>query len=546
MSLKKRLYLLLVLVLTGFLAFSAVAFFTLDKLKIGGAEYDRIIRGKDLVADILPPPEYVIESYLVALQIENALEEKDSPAVIHPLIARLAALEKDYNERHAYWNKEPLDGEMKGVFLGDSFKHAQDFYVLARSTFIPAVKANDLTRADIALGQMKKAYELHRVAIDKVVVRANQENERLEKEAAASNTQGIMVLLLVMFATLLGAGGYMLLFSRNLLNRLGGEPDYAKEVARQIASGDLSLEIDIHRGDDSSLLAYMKDMQTQLRDLVGQIQGNVGLLGQNMRCLSDASRDVSGGSHLQTEAAASMTMAVGKLTDNLRQVAAMTSGADPGALKVGELAAEGAQTMRQTVDEMSKITDAVNHSSQVIEGLGEESRRISSIAAVIRDIAEQTNLLALNAAIEAARAGEQGRGFAVVADEVRKLAERTSGSTREIAGMIENIQQGTANAIASMHDGSALIDQGVGMVNLAESSIEQITLSANQVIEKMRVISSSLQEQDSASHDVAENVDKVARLSGKTDTSVAGISDATHSLERLAESLHESVNRFRT
>jgi methyl-accepting chemotaxis protein len=545
MSLKRRLYLLLALVLTGFVAFSFVAFFTLGKLKIGGPQYVQIIRGKDLVADILPPPEYVIESYLVALQIEKALEEKEETKEINPLIERLGALEKDYDDRHAFWLTEPLDSEMKSVFLGESFRHAQAFYSVAKTEFIPAAKAGDLIKADLALEQMKKSYELHRMAIDKVVTMANQGNEIVEKEAAASSTRDQVILLAVMLATLLGAGGYMVIFARNLLNGLGGEPGYAKEVARKISSGDLSVEIALNRGDTSSLLAYMQNMQTQLRSLVGQIQSNVTMLSRTVTSLSEASQTVSTGSHQQNDAASSMAAAVEELTASIRHVADMTGSADQTALKVGELATEGERIMRQTVDGMAKITDTVAESSRLIEGLGDESRQISSIASVIKEIADQTNLLALNAAIEAARAGEQGRGFAVVADEVRKLAERTTRSTQEIAGMIGNIQQGTANAIASMHGGCALIGDGVDMVNRAKVSIAQIKAGADEVIDEMRVISASLNEQNSASNDVAENVEKVAQMSEKTDTSVIGISDTARSLEMLAGSLQASVNCFR-
>lgn len=545
MNLKGRLLALLALVLAGFLLFSGVALYTLQELKVGGPLYTRIVQGKDLIADILPPPEYIIESYLVTLQIKAEFDANTGPQRIAPLVQRLTLLEKDYLDRHAFWMKETLDGELKKIFLEDSFKDASHFYALTRTRFIPGINASDRAAADAALKEMQLAYDSHRKAIDQVVEISNKHNAAAEKEAADANRFDQALMLAVMVSTLLLAVGYTGRFARQLLHDLGGEPKYAKEVAQRISSGDLSTAIHTRAGDSTSLLVCMRNMQEQLHGLVGQIQGQAAQIGSAVSQLSSASHQVADSSQDQNAAAASMAAAVEELTVSIRQVADNTGGAEAAAHDAGDLAVQGERIMRDAVGEMTRITETVNHSAQLIETLGDHSRQISTIAGVIKEVAEQTNLLALNAAIEAARAGEQGRGFAVVADEVRKLAERTTQSTQKISDTIRGIQNGTAEAIASMRNGCGQIDQGVIMVNQAETTMEQIRLGADKVISEMNDITNSLREQSTTSNQVAQNVEKVAQMSEKNSGAVLDIAATVQTLDQLANSLNESVCCFR-
>jgi methyl-accepting chemotaxis protein len=181
----------------------------------------------------------------------------------------------------------------------------------------------------------------------------------------------------------------------------------------------------------------------------------------------------------------------------------------------------------------------------VITSLGEQSHQISNIVMVIKEIADQTNLLALNAAIEAARAGEQGRGFAVVADEVRKLAERTTQSTQEIAAMIQSIQAGTDNAVAGMSEGSTRVNEGVRMVGRAGSSMELIQDGVQKVLAAIGDISASLREQNASSNQIARNVEGIARMTDETSTIVRDVAASADQLEQLAAALKDSVGQFK-
>jgi methyl-accepting chemotaxis protein len=194
---------------------------------------------------------------------------------------------------------------------------------------------------------------------------------------------------------------------------------------------------------------------------------------------------------------------------------------------------------------MRKIADTVRQTSVSIGNLGEQTTKISSIVKVIKEIADQTNLLALNAAIEAARAGEQGRGFAVVADEVRKLAERTTQSTQEVTKMIDTIQQASHAAVAGMDATVVQVDGGVALAQQAGNAINQIKTESSQVIRTVSEISTALEEQSRASQDIAVHIEKVAQMTEQNSASADQTAGAAGQLAKLADNMQATVNRFK-
>ncbi len=367
-------------------------------------------------------------------------------------------------------------------------------------------------------------------------------HEILQAEEAYQRTRAVFALSGLIAATFLIVLSVAVI--RRLLCQLGGEPAYAAEITRKIAKGDLTVEVQTKPGDATSLLANMKNMQRQLREMVGLVQSDANQLTDEANDLATSAQHVSVSSRQQSEAAASMASSVEEMTASFDQVAESAGETQTIAVQAGELSAHGGEVVRNAVEEMKKIAEAVSQSSRFIQTLGEHSHQISAIVHVIKDIADQTNLLALNAAIEAARAGEQGRGFAVVADEVRKLAERTSQSTQEISGMIDNILSGTDNAVSSMQEGSARVSEGVQMVNLAGESMEQIRLGTTRVMTEIDNISSALREQSTASSEVARNVEKTARMTEENSAAVDEISTTAQQVKQLAASLQQSVAQF--
>ena len=347
-----------------------------------------------------------------------------------------------------------------------------------------------------------------------------------------------------------GIGGFialaLFLVGRNIVNTLGGDPHYAAEITRQIAAGNLTTEVKCAPGDNDSLLAGMKEMQETLRKMISEIVAGAERLSSAAGELLHASEEVALRSRQQSESASAMAAAVEEMTVSIDQVAHNANEAHGISQEASTISERGTGIIQNAAEEMRKISDAVLSSSQIIEELGQQSDQITSIVNTIREIADQTNLLALNAAIEAARAGEQGRGFAVVADEVRKLAERTSLSTTEIAGMVGKIQNGTRSAVASMQTGVGQASKGVDLANEAGQSIVSIRDGAMRVVDVVNDISSSISEQSAASSDIAKNIESIAQMSEESAQAVEKTTEAARHLQELSASLHTAVSRFKT
>jgi methyl-accepting chemotaxis protein len=240
-----------------------------------------------------------------------------------------------------------------------------------------------------------------------------------------------------------------------------------------------------------------------------------------------------------------MAASVEELTVSIDQVTDNAHNARNASIKSGEISGLGAEVIHKAVVEMGEIETSVKGSSQTIGALEIQSNEISAVVNVIKEIADQTNLLALNAAIEAARAGEQGRGFAVVADEVRKLAERTGKSTQEITTMIANIQSGTRDAVMSMEQSVVRAVSGVGLASQAGQSITDIKSEAALVVQEIASISDSLKEQSLASRDIAKNVERIAQMAEENSAAVQNTADAAHHLEKMAAKLQSTAAQFK-
>jgi methyl-accepting chemotaxis protein len=332
---------------------------------------------------------------------------------------------------------------------------------------------------------------------------------------------------------------------RRLLSQLGGEPAYVIDIIRQIANGNLTAQIVTRERDDSSLLYTTKQMQLGLKGMIGRILSTSDQVALNARQLAASSQQVLHASDKQSDSSAAVAASIEEMTVCVGQISENAAGAQRYAAETGDLAKGGATAVQGVIVEMDKISTAVATSSGVITMLGEQSHKISNIVNVIKEIADQTNLLALNAAIEAARAGEQGRGFAVVADEVRKLAERTSHSTQEIAAMIQSVQGGTDDAVAGMAKGSVLVDEGVQMVSGTGTSMEKIQDGVQKVLAAVDDISSALREQSSASQLIARNVESIAEMTEETSVIIKQVSASASQLEQLAASLKAAVGEFK-
>jgi len=316
----------------------------------------------------------------------------------------------------------------------------------------------------------------------------------------------------------------------------------AIDAATAIANGKLDTVIDTSSHDE--LPKAFERMQSRLRVTIQQINQAASQLVLAVQQISGASTQLSGAIQEQSTSASMMAATIEELTVSIHHVSENADEAHQIASQSGQQSQEGAQVIERTLSSMSGIAKTVQHSSAQVADLGQHSEQISSIISVIRGIADQTNLLALNAAIEAARAGEHGRGFAVVADEVRLLAQNTGKSTMEIAGMIEKIQAGVRETVDTMRSGVEEVNQGVEMAGTAGQAIVSIRNSSAKVLHVVDQISFALREQTAASQDVARSVERSAQMAEQNNLSVQELLKTSGSLNSLATALQREVAAF--
>lgn len=347
----------------------------------------------------------------------------------------------------------------------------------------------------------------------------------------------VVLVLVVLITVIVGRG---------VFRQVGAEPDYTAMALNRIAGGDLTQAIVLGKADSKSILAATHEMQMQLRDLISKISlssENVRETSDNLRSNADnVSKETSEQSSATSAIAAAveqLTVSIGAMSEHATQAASLSLDAEVGVR-------EGLGSVTATTDTMNKVADSMIQSSATMEELTHKVNGINGIAKTIREIADQTNLLALNAAIEAARAGEQGRGFAVVADEVRKLAERTTASTLEISTMIADVQSSTKTAQDHMAKTQNLALDGAKHIKEVQSSVlglDQATASVRDAVDSIKL---ALHEQSAASTDIAQRIEHIARGTEEVHLSATNSSERAQGLVGLAEMLRQHVSRFRT
>ena len=333
---------------------------------------------------------------------------------------------------------------------------------------------------------------------------------------------------------------------RRIIAALGGEPAVASEVVKQVAAGDLSVEIPVANTDSTSLLAAMKVMQSNLQKLIGEIQTDADMVASAAKKMTIAAEDVAWSSNQQSasslEIAAAMeqsTVSINLMSDSANRAQTISGDSEL-------LMNETSGVVSEAVNRIAKIATVVEQASQTVRTLGQESENVSKIVLVIKEVADQTNLLALNAAIEAARAGEQGRGFAVVADEVRRLAERTTQSTQEITTMISSMQSSARDAVTCIEDAVANVNEGVILTKRVGESVSRLGASSHEVKGVIIDVSSALREQNAASNEIARNVEQIAQTGERNSGAVGAVAKAATELQQLANSLTDSARHFTT
>jgi methyl-accepting chemotaxis protein len=332
-----------------------------------------------------------------------------------------------------------------------------------------------------------------------------------------------------------------MLITRSIVNPL----KVAVAATETIAAGNLTQQIRFDGKDEpAQLLASLALMQDNLRTTITQIGNSSVQLASAGEELSSVAEESSRNLQRQNDEIQQAASAVTEMSAAVDEVARNAVSTAEESKDSSHLAQDGRNRVNQTVSSLKSMTEEFSHTAALISGLAEHSKEIGQVLDVIRAIAEQTNLLALNAAIEAARAGEAGRGFAVVADEVRALAHRTQVSTQEIEQMISKVQGGTSAAVESMKGSVEQAGKTLTVAESAGSALEQIYRKVDQIGERNLVIASASEEQAAVAREVDRNIVNISDLSTQSAAGANQTSAATYELARLASDLNMLVSRF--
>jgi len=317
-------------------------------------------------------------------------------------------------------------------------------------------------------------------------------------------------------------------------------------MSNVLTSGDLGLRANIKQNDEIGMMAVAFDaMMEKLHDFVSEVRNAIDKLADASNRLGNITEETKEDVIKEQTQTEEVSTAITEMSASTQEVARNSQQAAQAAQEADAETVTGKQVVNETISSINKLAVEVESAEKVIHKLEQDSDGIGRVLDVIRDIAEQTNLLALNAAIEAARAGEQGRGFAVVADEVRTLAQRTQESTQEIQQMIENLQHGARNAVSVMTNGRAQTESSVKQAAKAGTSLEAIANAVVKIRDMNIQIASAAEEQNSVAEEINRSVVNITQVSQHTSESARNTADAGHELRKLAQSLEERIREFK-
>jgi methyl-accepting chemotaxis protein len=461
---------------------------------------------------------------------------------------KVAGLEKEFAQnmdqlRGALKDYEKLtsDPRDRELLTRDNQMYAD--YLAFSEKYIGAIRQGKPDEALKISGQAKAVVD----GLSNALVEHGQYNQELavkggkEADATYGSSKTWVVSAIVLVSLLVAGIGFV------IYSHVSGSLDKMVGMFLRIEKSlDFTTRLDVKGKDEIANVSHaFNGLLDRLQQSFRQIAAHADSVSSAASRVSTAAHQMSISSSQQSDSASSMAAAVEEMTVSVNHVADRAEDARKLSTEAGRVALNGESVISDTVQSINGIAHTVQSASGQLTELELQSEKISSIVAVIKEIADQTNLLALNAAIEAARAGEQGRGFAVVADEVRKLAERTGLSTQEIAATIQQMVAGSQAAVKSIQSVEGAVEAGVGFAEQASSSMQEIGSGSRDTVAMVSDITNSIREQGVASTQIAQQVERIAQMTEENSAAAQSTSDTSEQLAQLAKELQEIVSQYR-
>ena len=536
LSIAKRVWLIIALAAIALATVGGIGFFGVSTLQktVSGINSETIPR-LSTIDDI---KSHVYLTRVNALRHAVVLEANRKEPRDKDILASRAIIDKRFKEYEAL----AADDEDRKMLKEDSALYAT--YVKGMEKMLEFSRVNDNTFARIAMEKdVDPVADKLRDALEK---HQNHVRDQVAQTGKASETAAMSVEWLTGVAILVGIAVIAVLGVFIGRSIVGGVVGVQKMIARVETELDFSLRVPAKYRDELGQMARaLNRLLERLQKSIGAIAASAAKVSSASASMTEASEQVARASEEQSISASSMAASVQELTVSINHVGERASETRHATSEAGTIADNGRSIVEQTIGQINAIAEAVKQASERIHALGEQSDRITSMVAVIREVADQTNLLALNAAIEAARAGEQGRGFAVVADEVRKLAERTAKSTQDITGMVDAVRNGARSAEEGMQIAVERVGAGVSLSSEVSDSIRKISDGSHHTVEMVNEISGAISEQAAASTNIAQQVERIAQMAEECSAAAKGSADSAHQLDQLAAEMRHVVSEYK-
>ncbi|QWL57154.1 methyl-accepting chemotaxis protein [Aeromonas jandaei] len=503
-----------------------------------------------ITTNLLPSTRYASQMHVAILDARRS--------ELAQVIGGLNKDAQEVSERTLTFNKAKQEFETAADKYGAlpfTTDEEKQLYDQLRSAGARYFSVHEELMSAFAAGDLDKVRSLRKNETRAALEEAGAKSYRLRElnnEIAEQMTKGVADLydsartmsIVVSLITL----GFVVVIAWLLTGQIRNPVMALLEQTRRVSAGDLTSRIDMQQFNNDELGTLAKgfgEMQTNLRTLVSEVSGSVVQLSSAAEEISSVASQSANNMHSQQHELNQLATAMNEMQATVQEVSRNTSDAASAATSASETAELGAKTVNDSIQRIERVASAIESTAVVIRQLGDDSRNIGMVLEVIRGIAEQTNLLALNAAIEAARAGEQGRGFAVVADEVRTLAKRTQDSTSQINNIIAELQQRAEQAGSTMQQSQDLMNTTVATAREAGESISQISGSVSSISHMNIQIATATEEQGAVSEELNRNVVNISHASEEVASGATQMAQACNELNHLATQLQEMVRRFR-
>jgi hemerythrin-like metal-binding protein len=447
---------------------------------------------------------------------------------------KVAQLQAEYEKLMGSDEEKKLFGEFKSAWKG-----YLDGYPKIKDLALQGVNGNDVAAA---LADSSKSFHAALAALEELEKFNIEQSKKISSGAMNIAKSGLFWIIGLVVASALIGLGFVIRFAGAMsapLRRLAAD-------AERIAAGDLEVEVQVGSDDEIGKLAQsFEKMVNNLREMIGTLADSSAQVSQSSAEMQTNAIQMADGAETVAIQAITVATASEEMSATSGDIAQNCQMAAEGAERANQAAEHGAEVVTKSISVMHRIAERVQSSAKTVENLGRRSDEIGAIVGTIEDIADQTNLLALNAAIEAARAGEQGRGFAVVADEVRALAERTTKATREIGQMIKAIQQETKTAVTAMEEGVSEVEQGTEEATRSGEALRNIQDEINSLHMQVQQIATAAEEQTATTSEISGNIHNITEVAQSTVEGARKTSGAAQHLSRLSGELERLVGQFK-